>query len=260
MSTALVTGGTSGIGLALARRFARAGQDLVLVARGQERLERIAAELSAEHRVAVHVVAADLAEPSGAGFVAAFVARRGLAVETLVNSAGVGLAGAFAAADVARIIALLRVNIEALVALTRLLLPPMVAAGRGRVANLSSTAAFQPGPGMAAYYASKAFVLSFSEALAHEVRGSGVSVTAVCPGPVSTGFQRAAGFPPERGPRALLRLSADRVAEVAYRGIVRGRRVVVPGWLNRVVVTGARLMPRRLTAGLVGLVNRPMSG
>lgn len=256
MTSVLITGGSSGIGRALAGCFARSGHRLVLVARDRERLAAAAADLAAAYGTACEAVAVDLAAPDGPARVMAELARRGIEVETLVNSAGVGLAGPFRATDPARARALVRLNVEALVTLTGLVLPGMVARGRGRVANLASTAAFQPGPGMAVYYASKAFVLSFSEALAHELAGTGVTVTAVCPGPVETGFQREAGLAKRAGPRSLLRIPADRVAAIAYRGIMRGKRVVIPGRRNRVAALAARVLPRRLLAAVVGFTNK----
>jgi short-subunit dehydrogenase len=209
--------------------------------------------------VAVTVLPRNLAEPGAAEAVWAEVERRGIAVDVLVNNAGVGLYGGFAGTPPERTRTMLRLNIEALVALTRLALPGMLERRRGRIVNLASTAAFQPGPFMAVYYASKAFVLSFSEALAFELRGTGVTVTAVCPGPTPTGFQREAGLEGRKVP-GVVRVPVDGVADVAYRGVMRGRRVVVPGLGNRLLAWGAGLGPRWLATAVVGWVNRRAGG
>lgn len=255
MATALVTGASSGIGLELARRLARDRYDVVLVARGAERLEAVAAALVRDHGTKVTSLAVNLADPVAPAGIAAEVARRGLDVDVLVNSAGVGQQGPFTETALEKDQTILRLNVEAVVMLTKLLLPGMVTRGRGRVANIASTAAFQPGPFMAVYYASKAFVLSFSEALAYELAGTGVTVTAICPGPTPTGFQAAADL---RGRHLQRRrfMPVDRVADLAYRGIMKGKRVVIPGFGNKVLALGARFGPRRWVTNAVGFVNR----
>jgi hypothetical protein len=244
-----------GIGLELARLLARDGYQLLLVARRADRLERVAADLGRAHGVGAIALPLDLADPAAPATLAAELERRGIAVDVLVNSAGVGGYGRFAQSELARDLAMIRLNVESLIAVTRLLLPGMLARGRGRIANLASTAAFQPGPMMAVYYASKAFVLSFSEALAHELAGTGVTVTAVCPGPTLTGFQDAAGIAHTRLLRTPLVMPVGRVADIAYRGIMRGKRVVVPGFGNKVLAFGGRLGPRRVVTAVVGWVN-----
>jgi hypothetical protein len=254
MPNALVTGASSGIGLELARRLARDGYQMVLVARRPDRLERVAADLGRTYGVGAIALPLDLADPAGPATLAAELDRRGIAVDVLVNNAGVGGYGPFAQSDLARDLAMIRLNVESLIAVTRLLLPGMLARARGRIANLASTAAFQPGPNMAVYYASKTFVLSFSEALAYELAGTGVTVTAVCPGPTLTGFQDASGLTGRKLPTPLL-VPVERVAEVAYRGIMRGKRIVVPGLGNKVLAVGARLGPRRVVTAVVGWVN-----
>lgn len=188
-STALITGASSGIGESLARQLAAHGAHLILVARTEDRLHALAAELGARYRVQVHVLPADLNRPGAAAELHAAVQARGLNVDILVNNAGLGGYGEFSAQPSDEIDRMIAVNIGALTGLTRAFLPDMLARGRGRVLNVASTAAFQPGPLMAVYYATKAYVLSFSEAIAEEVAGSGVSVTALCPGPVRTDFQ-----------------------------------------------------------------------
>src|SRR5712671_2718034 len=182
---ALVTGASGGIGAALARELARHGHDLVLAARGVAAMEALAAELRAGGAGAT-VIAADLAQPGAAARLADDIAQRGLAVDVLVNNAGLGAAGRFDRCDPARISEMLQVNIVALTELTRLLLPGMIARGRGRVMLVGSTAGFQPGPGMAVYFATKAYVLSLVEAIPEVFRGTGVTVTTLCPGPTAT--------------------------------------------------------------------------
>ncbi|GAA5440743.1 hypothetical protein Dcae01_02263 [Deinococcus caeni] len=194
-STALITGASSGIGESLARQLAAHGAHLILVARTEDRLHALAAELGARYRVQVHVLPADLNRPGAAAELHAAVQARGLNVDILVNNAGLGGYGEFSAQPPAEIDRMIAVNIGALTGLTRAFLPDMLARGRGRVLNVASTAAFQPGPLMAVYYATKAYVLSFSEAVAEEVAGSGVFVTALCPGPVQTGFQAVIRIP-----------------------------------------------------------------
>ena len=178
--TALITGASSGIGLDLARLFAKDGHDVVLVARSEGKLREIAAELERDFGMTAHVIVADLAKPDAPQ---TLVAQLPVDVDVLVNNAGFGVLGPFVETDLAKELEMIQVNVVALTHLTKLLLPPMVARRRGRVLNVASTAAFQPGPLMAVYYATKAYVLSFSEAIADELRDSGVTVTALCPGP-----------------------------------------------------------------------------
>src|SRR5258708_3236253 len=189
---ALVTGASGGIGAALARELARHGYDLVLAARGVAAMEALAVELR-QSGTAATVIAADLSRPGPAASLADEIAGRGLAIDVLVNNAGLGAAGRFARCDPARIGDMLQVNIVALTELTRLLLPGMIARGHGRVLLVASVAGFQPGPYMAAYFASKAYVLSLGEALAYELRGTGISVTVLCPGATATDFFAVAG-------------------------------------------------------------------
>jgi short-subunit dehydrogenase len=186
--TALVTGASSGIGLDLAKRFAAEGYDVALVARSEGKLKEVAAALEAEHKVRAHVVTADLAKAGAADALVAALDARGIDVDVLVNNAGYASYGAFAETDLADELAMIQVNVVVLTHLTKLLVRKMVAKRSGRVLNVASTAAFQPGPLMAVYYATKAYVLSFSEAIAEELRDTGVTVTALCPGPTRTAF------------------------------------------------------------------------
>ncbi|HEX5725886.1 MAG TPA: SDR family oxidoreductase [Longimicrobiaceae bacterium] len=251
---ALITGASGGIGAELAKLFAADGHDLVLVARDTARLEAVGAALAAAHGVRHHVVPADLADPAAPDAVLARVRELGVAVEALVNNAGFGLYGTFVrtgpepATDLRRELDLLQVNVAALTHLAKLFLPEMVARRRGRLLNVASTAAFQPGPLMAVYYASKAYVLSFSEALAVELDGTGVTVTTLCPGPTRTDFQAAASLEGTRLFRAPNVMSAGAVARAGYRGMRAGKRVVIPGTVNKVMAHATKLVPRALAA------------
>jgi short-subunit dehydrogenase len=242
---ALVTGASNGIGLELAGVLAREGHALIITARNQAVLDGVARALSASHGVPVHPVAADLGSPEAAEGLMREVVAAGLSVDVLVNNAGFGLFGAFATTPLESEQRMIAVNISALVTLTKLCLPGMVERHRGRVLNVASTAAFLPGPNMAVYYATKAFVLSFSEAIADELRGTGVTVTALCPGPTQTAFQRVAGMHQSRLVQGTM-MSASDVAEAAYRGMLAGDPVVIPGFTNSMVPLLVRLLPRRL--------------
>jgi short-subunit dehydrogenase len=245
--TALVTGASSGIGADLARELARNGHDLVLVARRGDALERLAREL-ARDGVDARAWPLDLAMADAADLLAARLRREAVHVDVLVNNAGFGDARSFHAASPEKLARMLRLNIEALTTLTRLLLPPMLERGHGRIMLLGSVAGFQPGPGMAVYCASKAYVLSLGEALAEEVRGTGVTVTTLCPGTTATGFAAAAGAENRRLFKSSLvpvMASAD-VAARGYRALAAGRRVVVTGLHNKLSAALTRLVPRRL--------------
>ncbi|MGE5236018.1 MAG: SDR family NAD(P)-dependent oxidoreductase [Acidobacteriota bacterium] len=249
--TALITGASSGIGRELARLFARDGSSLVLLARSRPRLDTLADELRSSRGIAVTVLAEDLADGGSPERIARSLRDGGLAVDVLVNNAGFGSYGPFLDGDPRATLELLQVNIAALVHLTRLICPDMVVRRAGRVLNLASTAAFQPGPLMAVYYASKAFVLSFSEALANELAGSGVTVTALCPGPTRSEFQQRAGMAGSRLVSGLLpMMDSAAVARAGYRGMRRGRTLVIPGMVNRLGAFAVRLAPRRLVTAL----------
>jgi uncharacterized protein len=256
---ALVTGASSGIGLETARELAARGHDLVLVARSEARLATLAAELSTQHRAQAHVIALDLAQPGAADRLADDITRRGLQVDVLVNNAGFGLFGRHVDTALASEQQMIDVNITALTRLTKRLLPAMAARGHGRILNVASTAAFQPGPYMAVYYATKAYVLSYSEALAEELAGSGVSVTALCPGPTASGFQDAAAMQSSALVKGKRLPSAAEVAAYGVRSLLAGRRVAVPGLMNRLMVQSVRFTPRRLVTRIVALMSRPLA-
>ena len=242
----LITGASSGIGRELARQFAGDGADLCSIARSEDRLRELAAELAAESGVTVEVVPADLARPGSADQIVQTLAQRQIEVDVLVNNAGFGARGPVAGIGVGRQLDMIEVNVAALTRLTALLLPAMgLERRRGGDSDVASTAAFQPGPNSAVYYATKAYVLSFTEALAEEVRGSGVRVSCLAPGPTDTGF---AARPGATGSRPLRRgvMDACGVARVGHDGLRRGKTLVIPGLRNRALAVGARLSPRIL--------------
>ena len=255
MSNVLITGASSGIGLELARCFAIGGHRLILTARNQQALQSLAAELRRQHSVDVDVIVADLATSAAPGEIVAEVSRRGLSIDVLVNSAGFGAHGPLHQTDLDEQRAMVDVNVSALISLTHLLLPGMIARGSGRILNIASTAAFVPGPYMSTYYATKAFVLSHSLALAHELRHKGVTVTCLCPGPTQTDFQRRARVEKSKLFRLKV-MDAATVARAGYQATMRGKRLIVPGWTNRLVVLASRFAPRPFLARIAGRLNR----
>jgi short-subunit dehydrogenase len=250
----IVTGASSGIGAQIARRLAARGMGLALVARRPAPLEALASELASAHHVRVEVLAADLTDDAARAGIASDLADRDVVVDVLVNAAGFSTMGPVARSDRAREVAMVRTNVEAVVDLCSLFVPGMVERGRGAVLNVASTAAFQPIPGQAGYAASKSFVLSYTHALRGELTGSGVTATALCPGPVKTGFFEAAGIDESSATSALpsfMWVDAATVAAVAVDGIDRGRAVVIPGAANKVAAGAAYLSPRSLIVPLL---------
>ncbi len=250
--TALITGASSGIGAELARLCAAGGYDLVLVARGTAALEQLAGELSRAHGVAARALTADLADPGAP--TAVFEQTRGQSIDILINTAGFGLAGAFSETDWAAEARMIQVNVTALAHLTKLYLPEMIRRRSGRILNVGSTAGFVPGPFMAMYYATKAFVVSFSEAVANEAKGTGVTVTLFCPGPTRTEFARVAGTSDTRlfhGPT----MSAAEVAREGYRAMMAGKAEQIAGARNRWMIRSARLAPRTMLANIIRGLN-----
>jgi short-subunit dehydrogenase len=233
----LITGASAGLGAEFARQCARRGEELVLVARRRDLLEDLAGKVGK-----AHVIAADLSAPEAPRRLLDEVKGRGLVVSTLINNAGFGLIGRFADLPLGRQRQMLDLNVAALTELTHLVLPKMRSRGRGGILNLASTAAFQPGPGFAVYFASKAFVLSFTEALHQELKGTGVKVSALCPGPTSTEFGAVAGFRDNRFER--MSASASSVVAAGLLGLDRNRAVVVPGLTNKVGAQSSRFLPR----------------
>jgi uncharacterized protein len=249
--TVLVTGASSGIGAELARVFAQSGSTLVLSARSVDKLEVLAAELRQKYSIKVHVLPADLATSDGPAQLLRRLQAQGLVVDVLVNNAGYAGFGPFAETDWAHEAGMLQLNVVSLTELTKRLLPAMVAQGRGGILNVASTAAFQPGPLMAVYYASKAYVLSFSEAVAEEVRKTGVTVTALCPGPTTSGFQARAAMEASKLVHGKRLMDAASVAQAGYEGFRRGATVVIPGFQNRLLAQSVRFTPRRWVTRLV---------
>ena len=248
--TALITGASGGIGYELAKLFAGDHCNLVLVARNAERLSQIAGELAGQFGIKVKTVALDLGAVPAPKFLFDQLQREGISVEILVNNAGFGVFGEFAQMPEEEILGQIQLNITALTELCRLFLPPMVARRRGKIMNVASTAAFQPGPLMAVYYASKAYVLSFSEAIANELRGSGVTVTCFCPGATATGFAKRAGTENSRLFKQLGAMDAGRVARDGYRGLMAGKTVVISAAHNWLVAESVRFAPRKVVTAI----------
>jgi hypothetical protein len=257
---ALVTGASSGIGEAFARQLAAKGKALVLVARRGDRLEALAGEIRNASGVDVRVIAKDLSLPNSRRDLFEETERLGLAVAWLVNNAGFGTCGTFAGLPLDREIEEIRLNVEALAELSHRYLPGMIARRHGVIVNLGSTGSFVPVPYMATYAATKAFVLSFSEALAAEVSSSGVQVLALCPGATRTEFQAVAGVrhATDRLP-GLAFMTADEVVAQAIKAAEAGRRTLVPGILNALTVESVRLMPRRIVTAVTGGIFQPRS-
>lgn len=253
--TALITGASSGIGEELARLFAAHRHDLVLVARGQDKLQSLSDELARAHGIQSRVLAADLADPGAPARLFQAIQEQGLTIDVLVNNAGFGARGAYAEIDYEVTARMIQVNIAAVAHLTRLFLPGMLARRSGKILNVASTAAYVPGPFMAVYYASKAFVLSFSEAIAEETRGTGVTVTALVPGPTRTQFAATAGNQDSRLFRAGTAMDAAPVALIGFDGLMAGRRVAIAGWSNKLTVASTRLAPRTLLATITRKLN-----
>ena len=246
-ATALITGASAGIGEAIARQLASRGHGVTLVARREERLSALAGELSERHGVRAEAIAADLGDAAARERLAAQIEGLGLEVEILVNNAGFGGAGTVADSDRERLLAMLRLNCEALLDLQARYLPAMVARGRGAVINIASTAAFQPIPGTATYAATKAFVLSLSEAVHEELKGTGVALTAVCPGPVRTEFMQVAGIEQaEEQLPGVFWMAPEAVAKAAVEAAESGKRAIVPGLLNRAGALTGQHTPRML--------------
>ena len=252
--TALITGASFGIGLELARIFAREGHDLVLVARSADKLRQVASELEKAHSTRSLILAVDLSDPGAAAYVLDQTTRANIVVDILVNNAGFGQYGFFAENDLEECLKQIQLNVTTLTHLTRLYLPGMIERARtekrtGRILNVASTAAFQAGPLMAVYYATKAYVLHLSEAIANELAGTGVTVTCLCPGPTATEFQERAKI---TGIRLATHgtMDARTVAEDGYRALMAGKPVVISGFRNWLVAQSVRFSPRRLVTAV----------
>jgi short-subunit dehydrogenase len=258
MSTVLITGASGGIGYELAKLFARDRHNLILVARSADKLAQVATELQA-HGVTVKTIALDLAQSPSPKFLFDQLQREGIIVDILINNAGFGAFGDFAQMSEEEILGQISLNITALTELTRLFLPPMIARHSGRIMNVASTAGFQPGPLMAVYYATKAYVISFSEAIANEVRASGVTVTCFCPGATHTGFAQRAGNDKSRLFKQMGAMSAEKVALDGYRAVMEGRTLAISGAQNWLVAQSTRFAPRKLVTAISRWVSEPPS-
>lgn len=255
----LITGASAGIGRELAHLFARGGYALVLVSRNEARLCDLAEELQRKYQTQSKIIAKDLSRPGAASEIFIELREESLPVEILVNNAGFGGHGRFVDTDLATELEMIELNLTALTHLAKLFLKPMIARGSGKILNVASTAAFFPGPLMAVYYATKAYVLSFSEALAEELQGTGVTVTCLCPGPTATEFQKRARL----ADVFLLKgraMDAKTVAEIGYRALRKGKRVAIAGLGNRLAVAFGKLFPRVLVARAVKRVQTKLAG
>lgn len=244
----LITGASAGLGAEFARQCRARGEALVLVARRLDRLEALKAELGGDD---IHIFAADLALPGAPADLLARIETLGLTVETLINNAGFGLGGDVATADADRLTGMIDLNVRALTELTRAVLPAMLARGKGGVLNVASVAAFQPGPHMAVYYATKAYVLSFTEALHQELKGTGVRVSTLCPGATQTEFFDVAEV---KGLLPSLAVPAPGVVTAGLKGLAKGKAIVIPGVSNKIFAQGSRFLPRASIRRIVGRI------
>ncbi len=249
--TVLITGASSGFGCEFARIFAADGYDLVLTARNEKKLRALAAELKDKCGTEVFIIVKDLSQKDAALDIFNETEQAGIDVNILINDAGFGDYSRYSEACWEKQYEMVNVNIIALIQLTRLYLPQMVRRKDGKILNMASMAAFAPGPYMSVYYASKAFVLSFSEALTGELKGTGVTVTAVCPGPAATGFEKVAGSGARKLFSATKKASAKEVALFSYHALIRGKTVAVPGIMNRISSVGQRFLPRSVLRAII---------
>lgn len=250
-NVALITGASSGIGLEIARHHAALEQDLILVARSTTKLIEIKKELEQKHGIKVYNIPKDLSIPDAAIEVFEEINENGLQVDYLINNAGFGDFGFFHEADWDKQEMMINLNMLTLTHLTHLFLPQMVARKSGKILNVASTAAFQPGPLMAVYYATKHYVLAFSEAIANELAETGVTVTTLCPGPTESGFQSAASIEDSKLVKGKKLPTSKEVAIYGYKSMMRGRRVAIPGSMNKIMATSIRFTPRNLVTTIV---------
>jgi len=248
--TALITGASAGIGYELAKLFAKDRHNLVLVARNGPKLSQFADELQRHFGISAKSIAADLSWPQGPYSLFDDVQHGGSQIDILVNNAGYGKFGEFAKLPLEENIGMIQLNMVTLTILTKLFLGPMLERGSGKIMNVASTAGFQPGPLMAVYYATKAYVISLSEALASELQGSGVTVTCLCPGATDTEFQKRAGTENTALFRKLRPMDAQTVARAGYRGLMSGKTLVIPGFRNRLLAESVRFGPRKLVTAI----------
>jgi uncharacterized protein len=251
IKTALITGASGGIGKELAKIFARNGNNLVLVARNSNELKQLASELGQKHNISAKWMAHDLSQPNKPQEIYDQLKKQGIQIDYLINNAGFGHFGYFTKTDWAKEEQLINLNMLALTHMTKLFVKDMITRGYGKIMNVSSTAAFQPGPLMAVYYASKAYVQSFSEALANETKGTGVSVTALCPGPTKSGFEKAAALEESKLFKQLKLASAQDVAEYGFKKMMNGQTVAIHGTLNKIMIAVVKVLPKKIVIHLV---------
>lgn len=250
--TALITGATHGIGYELAKQFAEHGHDLVIVSRKKEDLQKVSKELTKEYGVQVWTITSDLSLYDSPEKIFTFLKKKEISIEVLVNNAGFGLFGRFSETDLEKELNMIHLNVMSLTHLTKLLLPGMLKRKAGYILNVASTASFMPGPLSAVYFATKAYVLSFSEAIAQELQGTGVQVSALCPGPTKTGFgSRSGGDSTGLFANNALAQSAQEVATITYRDLLKGKRIIIPGWRNKIQIFLLRFAPRSLVTKIV---------
>jgi len=250
-SYTLITGASGGIGHDLAILAAADGKNLVLVARSADKLDQLSETIRKNNKSEVIPIALDLSEEVGVNKLISEITLKDLNIDTLINNAGFGDFGDFAKADLTKNMEMIRLNISTLTQLSHFALQRMLKAGRGRILNVASTASFMPGPGMAVYYASKAYVLSFSEALTRELKGSGVSVTTLCPGPTDTSFASAAGLGKSLMHRMLPPATSMQVAKAGYKAMIKGRAIEIPGFVNKLSTMAPRFSPRSIIRNMI---------
>ena len=254
--TALITGSSNGIGFELSKIHAEQGNSMVLVARSKNKLDELKKELEEKYKVTVYTIGKDLSLPGAAREVYDELKQQNISVDYLINNAGFGDFGLFAESDWNKQEKMINLNITALTHFTRLFLPDMIRRGSGKILNVASTASFQPGPMMSVYFATKAYVLSFSEAVNNEVKDMGITVTALCPGSTESGFQAAAA---QEGSKLIERRripSARQVAEYGYKAMMKGKAVAIPGLKNTIMATSVRFMPRALVVKAAGMIQK----
>ncbi|WP_139490396.1 SDR family NAD(P)-dependent oxidoreductase [Brevibacillus dissolubilis] len=249
--TALITGASGGIGLDLAREFAKDGHNLVLVARSQQKLEQFANELRQQYHIDVTIIAKDLSKLGAPEEIYQEVTSQAIQIDVLVNNAGVGLFGEFADSELQSVLDMMQLNMVSLTHMTKLFLQPMVKRDNGKILNVASTGGFQPGPLMAVYYATKAYVLSFTEAIASELRGTGVSVSVFCPGPTKTGFDQAASAQQSKLFTGMMVMECGEVCRLGYREFKKGKTLIIPGFINKVLTKVHRIVPRKVMPEVV---------
>jgi len=250
-SYTLITGASGGIGHDLAILAAADGKNLVLVARSADKLDQLSETIRKNNKSEVIPIALDLSEEVGVNKLISEITLKDLNIDTLINNAGFGDFGDFAKADLTKNMEMIRLNISTLTQLSHFALQRMLKAGRGRILNVASTASFMPGPGMAVYYASKAYVLSFSEALTRELKGTGVSVTTLCPGPTDTSFASAAGLGKSLMHRMLPPATSMQVAKAGYKAMIKGRAIEIPGFVNKLSTMAPRFSPRSIIRNMI---------